>query len=242
MASYIFVWEQNMYLQKRISKHAWPGHASMNIGNHFDSKVYSPPTDRTIDQMAAYKDYLDSLSHNYVSYWPNTAGATFGAADVFAKRSRAKNLRSVAEDIKMEQCLPDWVIKLDSDKAEEALMQSEWNTIREKAKKTYGAFKKNCSTVVSRVLHAGGFYARKWAVDCNWVWTPGDVRRLALKVGGLEMTWAQFEPVLTAAGFPPSSYGFKDYARDAAYNRIGTPSKYNWGVKVPGVGGNPIPG
>src|SRR5262249_7377442 len=164
------------------------------------------------------------------SYWPATQGATFGVADVFSKRSRSRANYSIADDINAEGYLPDWVIKLDTDANEERNMLAEWATVRDKPKGTYGAFKKNCSTIVSRVLHAGGFYAKKWAVNCNWVWTPGDVRRLALKVGGQQLTWAKFEPILTAAGITPSMYRFKDYTRDGAYNNIGTASKFNYGT------------
>jgi hypothetical protein len=242
MASYVFVWEQNMYLQKEIGGREWPGHSSMNIGDHFDSGSFTPTPGQSWDETMAARDaWLKTLSRNYVSYWPATAGATFGAADVFGKRSRSTTKFSVADDIKAEGYLPDWVIELDTDANEERAMLAEWATIRDKPKSTYGAFKKNCSTIVSRVLQAGGFYAKKWAVNCNWVWAPGDVRRLALKVGGQPLTWAQFAPVLTA-GIPPSAYGFKDFSRDAAYNNVGAPSKFNFGTKVAGVGGNPIPG
>jgi hypothetical protein len=242
MASYIFIWEQNMYLQKEIGGREWPGHSSMNIGDHFDPKSFTPNYNSPVDVGQQYADYQATLSKNYVSYWPATAGATFGAADFFGKRSKGACKRSVADDILAEGYLPDWVIKLDTDDNEERDMLAEWATVRDKPKGTYGAFKKNCSTVVSRVLHAGGFYAKKWAVNCNWVWAPGDVRRLALKVGGRALDWATFQPILTAGGISPADYSNKDFARDEAYNHIGVPSKFNFGTKVPGIGGNPIPG
>ena len=244
MASYVFVCEQNMYGQNKAGGAAgrtWPGHSSMNIGDHFDgAQTFTPTpalaTDAAIAELDTWRK--NNLTRNYVSYWPATAGATFGAADVFGKRDHSRAVFSVAEDISQEGYLPDWIIKLNSGAGKENDMLGEWATIRDKPNSTYGAFKKNCSTIVSRVLHAGGYHAKKWAVDCNWVWAPGDVRRLALKVGGQPLTWAQFEPLLTAAGIPPSKYGFKDYTRDAAYGNIGVPAKHYFGTKVKGIGGN----
>jgi hypothetical protein len=55
-----------------------------------------------------------------------------------------------------------------------------WNAIRTKRKASYAVFRKSCSTIVSRVLHAGGFCAKKWVEDNNWVWAPSDIRRRAL--------------------------------------------------------------
>ena len=243
MASYVFVWEQNMYGQKEVGGRTWPGHSSIYIGDHFDPGTFTPTNQDLASASAAataaaYAAYQNTLSRNYVSYWAPALGATFGVADVFGKRGIATTKQSVADDIKIETYLPDWVIKLDTDTAKENKMLAEWATIRDKPNGTYGAFKKNCSTIVSRVLHAGGYHAKKWAVDCNWVWAPGDVRRLALKVGGQPLTWAKFEPILTAAGIPPSKYGFKDYTRDAAYGNVGVPSKHYFGTKVSGIGGN----
>jgi hypothetical protein len=241
MPSFVIVWEQNMYLQKEIGGREWPGHAALNIGTHFDPKSFTPDYKSALSTDEQYDQFKKALKLNYVSYWPNTVGATFGLADVFGKRSKARCNRSVADDIAAEGYLPDWVIRLDTDAQQEQAMLAEWATVRDKPKGTYGAFKKNCSTIVSRVLHAGGFYAKKWAVNCNWVWAPGDVRRLALKAGGTPLDWATFQPILAAGGILPAHYGNKDFARDAAYNHIGVPSKFNLGTKVAGVGGNPIP-
>jgi hypothetical protein len=242
MASFIFVWEQNMYLQKEIAGHEWPGHSSMNIGNHFDGAQTFTPT-RGLSPAAGLAELdtwrKNNLTRNYVSYWPATRGATFGLADILGKRDAGKPKYSIADDINAEGYLPDWVIKLNTDATKEQDMLAEWATIRDKPNSTYGAFKKNCSTIVSRVLHAGGFYAKKWAVNCNWVWAPGDVRRLALKVGGVPLKWSDFASILAAAGIPPSKYLSRDYTRDAAYSNIGVPSKYYWGTKVSGVAGNP---
>jgi hypothetical protein len=228
MASYVIVWEQNIYGQKKAGAHTWPGHSSMNIGDMFDPPFSPPPGDAA----AAHATYLGSLSNTYVSYWPQTQGATFGVADVFGKRDQGRVVRSIADDIKCEGYLPDWVIKLDSSQAQEQNMEAEWSGIRTKPNKTYGAFKKNCSTIVSRVLHAAGYNAKKWAVDCNWVWAPGDIRRLALAVGGTPMNWVDVVPLLTASGITPAKYGNKDSTRDTAYGQIGVKSKHYWGNKI----------
>jgi hypothetical protein len=236
MATYVIVWEQNMYGQKKTSGHTWPGHSSMNIGDKFDSPFVAPTTG---DTGAAFADYLGALGNNYVSYWPFVAGASFGVSDVFGTRPAGDVKRSIADDIKAEGFLPDSVIRLDSSKQREQNMLAEWNAIRTKVGKSYGAFKKNCSTIVSRVLHAGGFYSKKWAVDCNWVWAPGDVRRLALDAGGKRMRWSNVASLLTASGIKPENYRSLDYTRDAAYGNIGVPSKFSYGTRVSGVAGNP---
>ncbi|VTR96205.1 Uncharacterized protein OS=Acidiphilium multivorum (strain DSM 11245 / JCM 8867 / AIU301) GN=ACMV_24800 PE=4 SV=1 [Gemmata massiliana] len=231
MASYVFVWEQNMYLQKEVSGREWPGHSSMNIGDTFDAAFVNNPNSN-VSQMDQFTAYTGGLTKNYVSYWPNTAAATFGVADVFGTRKQSRCKRSVVEDLQAEGYLPDWVIKLNTNTNQETRMMSEWASIRDKPKSTYGAFKKNCSTIVSRVMHAGGLYAKKWAVNCNWVWAPGDVRQLALKVGGQPMTWANFVPLLGATAAQITK---KYYVRETAYNHVGAEPKHHHGKKIPGI-------
>jgi hypothetical protein len=53
------------------------------------------------------------------------------------------------------------------------------------------------------------------------------------------MKWSDFTPLLTASGITPASYWSRDYTRDSAYSNIGTASKYYFGARVSGIGGNP---
>src|SRR6516164_6062758 len=109
MASYVIVWEQNMYGQKEIGNREWPGHSSMNIGDHFDKGTFTPTAadlESAAATDAARAAWYTKLSRNYVSYWPATQGATFGVADVFSKRSRSRANTSIADDINVEGYLP----------------------------------------------------------------------------------------------------------------------------------------
>jgi hypothetical protein len=67
-------------------------------------------------------------------------------------------------------------------------------------KQEYNFLRKNCSTIVSRVLHAGGFLTKKWSVGTQWVWSPADVRMLARRVGGSYVKWTDFLKVLDDSG------------------------------------------
>ena len=55
MPSYVIVWENNTLGHSKVSGYTWPGHSSMNIGKEFW--------------------YSDTLSTNYVSYWPEKSAS-----------------------------------------------------------------------------------------------------------------------------------------------------------------------
>src|SRR5262249_37260212 len=87
-------------------------------------------------------------------------------------------------------------------------------------------------------LHAGGFHAQKWAVDCNWVWTPSDVLKLAEGIGGTRMTWKDFLKVLKTSGIGSGDFVNRHgthvtQARDATYCSTGADTRLSRRFHIP---------
>jgi hypothetical protein len=171
--------------------------------------------------------YQASLLNAYVSWWPSVNIGSFGIKGLLKRNKKGRRNLTLAHDILDEGYLMDHVIKLDTDAGVEARMQAEWNAIRTKKKASYGAFRKNCSTIVSRVLHAGGLHAFKWAEDNNWVWAPSDVRRLALRAGGTLMKWRDFrDKVLSSSGLSSGEWNYINHARSGRFCTCGAPVEH----------------
>jgi hypothetical protein len=193
MASYVLVWENNTFGHSKVFGYTWPGHAAMNIGNEF----WGPDV------------LMGQLS--YVSWWPGPGGAKFSVfGALFGKNEKGNNHPSLITDVRAEGYLPDHVIEMASTPEQEDRMRAEWKAVLIKeGGSSYRTLRKNCSTICSRVLHAGGFYARKWAVDNNFTWSPADIRRLAVAAGGRMLKWAEFLDVLK----DPSFLSEQDFTR-----------------------------
>src|SRR5262245_51824538 len=176
--SYVIVWENNTLGHRKVNGHTWAGHSALNIGNQFE------PASGILGL------------NNYVSWWPDTNLGGFGVKNmvkqVFHKGQGSNVHLSLVKDIQDEEYLPDHVIALNTNQDRMQDMQAEWNAIRQKVGSHYRAMWKNCSTIVSRVLFAGGFYSQKWALNSNIVWSPAAIRKLALSVGGQKMQWNAF--------------------------------------------------
>jgi hypothetical protein len=178
MASYVIIWENNTIGHQKVRGLTWAGHAAMNIGDIFD------------------KGRVHSQLNSYVSWWPEHT-THFDVRALFSKAQAGHTHVSLLSDINSEEYLPDHVICMKSTDAQEGMMRAEWRSVfLKEGGSSYKNLHKNCSTIVSRVLHAGGFHARKWSVESNWVWTPSDVAKLARAAGGKHMTWEQFLGVL----------------------------------------------
>jgi hypothetical protein len=223
---FVFIWEQNMYRNQRVKGHTWPGHTSINIGKKFDKEfdASAVPEDANVLQMLS--EHAAGLSRNYVSWWPGGTNGGFGAGAVFKKSPRARKNVSLTTDIVLEGYLPDHVIRLDATAGQKADMLAAWAEIRQKPKATYGSFRKNCSTIASRVLHAGGYLGHKWALNNNWVWAPSDILKLALSAGGTRMKWRDLVPLLTGSGIRMADYGNIRTARSGRYCTCGVPVDY----------------
>lgn len=229
---YVIIWENNMGGNKKLKGHTWPGHAAINLGDHFDEQRdgkygVTGPTD------------APGALFNYVSWFPSE-GSDFGFLDIFKFKQLGSPNSSFIDDIQCEGYYPDHVIKLACSDNALNQMIAEWRLIRLKPSgASYKAFRKNCSTIVSRVLHAGGFYAQKWAIDKNAIWTPANVLKLALAVGGVQMDWEEFLTLLQSSpGASPADWVLRsrgrviDCARDRAFCSTGAPCRFNGGRLV----------
>jgi hypothetical protein len=211
MPSYVFVWENNTFGHEKVFGYNWPGHATMNISDQF----YEP--DVPVGQLS------------YVSWWPGPEGAKFSVfGALFGKNSKGENKLSLISDVRAEGYLPDHVIEMASTPEQEDRMRAEWKAVLLKeGGSSYRSLRKNCSTICSRVLHAGGFYARKWAVDNNFTWSPADIRRLAVAAGGRMLLWDEFLVILKEKSFLDATVFTRqngtviDHARSGVYCSTG---------------------
>jgi hypothetical protein len=211
VASYVIIWENNTFGHQKVNGHTWPGHAAMNIGEHFHNSG-DPPA-----------------QNSYVSWWP-TGGTGFGVKDVIKafvkdifKPQEGRMHLTFYGDVNYERYLPDHIIRLESTEQNEDRMRAAWKAVLDKDS-SYKSLRKNCSTIVSRVLHAGGYYARKWALDCNFAWTPADVKKVALRAGGDLMRWADFLEVIKDSGIIPN--GWPTRARSGRMCSTGAPVQF----------------
>ncbi len=117
-------------------------------------------------------------ANTYVSWWPDSQ------KDGFLDLARPK-LEFFA-DLKEEGYAPDHIIRIDGLRLD--AMTAKWNERRNKQNAHYRFLKKNCSTVVSAVLKAGGLRGSTMARN-NLVWTPLKVRDLAMDMGGRTISW-----------------------------------------------------
>jgi hypothetical protein len=212
-ASYLIVWENNTAGHRKVSGYTWPGHVALNIGNYFECDAS-----------------VKGADEKYVSWWPGGDGAVFGVGDlvksVFTKSKKGSHSLCFFSDIESEGYLPDHVIELRTTTNQETAMTAEWKTVfMKRSGASYANLRKNCSTIVARVLHAAGFHAQKWAVDSNWVWTPADVRKLAEKVGGVRLRWNDFADrvIQLSAKTVSSMAGGIDSARSGRLCSTGAP-------------------
>ncbi|MBM3979883.1 MAG: hypothetical protein FJ304_06295 [Planctomycetes bacterium] len=211
MPSYVIVWENNTFGHQKVSGHTWPGHFAINIGNIFDDAD------------------MARVFNSYVSWWPGE-GADFGVKGVikamFKKAQKGDRNLTFDEDVDAEGYLPDHFIKLDTTDEQEKKMKAEWlSVLTKKGGSTYKNLRKNCSMICSRVLHAGGFYAKKWAVDNNFACSPGDIRALACCSGGKLMKWTDVMDVLKKSGITAANLSAKE-ARSGVFCSTDAPCNY----------------
>lgn len=216
MPSYVFVWENNTFGHSKVKGRTWPGHSSINISKEFWG-----------GDDAAYQK-------NYASYWP-ADGADFGVLGaLFSKKQKSDTNWTFEDDIWAEGYLPDHIIEMTTDAEKERKMLAEWISIlTKKGGPSYRTFRKNCSTIVSRILHAGGFYGQKWALNNQVAWSPADIKKLAVSAGGTLMTWDAFKDVYTASFLKIEDLTCKKgpvtHARDSALCSTGAPCRFNNG-------------
>lgn len=217
--SYVIVWENNTFGHHKATRsHTWAGHSSMNIGSRFEA-------DRD----------GDGPSETYVSFWPGTT-TSFGVRAVMRSATTDASYKSLfTSDLVMERYLPDHFIELPHTEQAELQMQAAWREIRmTQGGAKYRNLRNNCSTIVSRILHAAGLCAHKWAVDHNFAWSPSDIKDLAIRAGGRQLKWDEVLAVLGDSGIteqrikdvlPPGQYN----ARSGVYSSTGASVKFQQG-------------
>jgi len=163
----VFIWNNN----KIGGGHDVTGHAAMNI------------TDIWVDSAS-------DNGKNYVSWWPSD-----NKKEVFGHGKGVKfgvEAANFLEDIKDEEgYAPDHVIRIDNKSLDTQAMLSKWSEIRNKEKAHYRFYRKNCSTIVARVLRDGTKSGSGWYRHST-LWTPLKAKRFALDIGGQELDWLSF--------------------------------------------------
>lgn len=157
----------------------------------------------------------DREGKNFVSWIPDTddpKGGIFGRGNL-----------TLLADLQFEGYAPDHIIEM-PDSLDQGRMLAEWTKIRNKANAHYDIHRKNCSTILARVLAAAGAKAG-FLASHNLIWTPLKVKRLAMDMGGSEKTWASLLIEARAAGYLTNSERellLKLYKRDARHGAAAT--------------------
>lgn len=179
----VFVW-QNRFTG---SGHTWTGHASMNITDTYIDNRPLELKEGTTNTMQPNSESvgLTQGTIDHVSFWPGSGG-NFADGWKPGIKFAAKTKPSLFADVALETYAPDHVIRI---KGLNILkMGSKWQSIRNKQDANYRFLRKNCSTIVARVLGA----AVPWhSRPHHLVWTPCDVRDFAFKYGEA-ITWDAF--------------------------------------------------
>lgn len=136
------------------------GHASMHIGGHTDPKT----------------------NQWYVSWWPRRRA---GLLSTESGEARCYNSDCRSEGSKDSPKPPHVTYEIEGMAVDQ--MKAEWDTIRTKDGASYRMLVKSCSTVVARVLMAGGAKTMMSKADAvlygnNLYWTPKDVAQVCDKI------------------------------------------------------------
>lgn len=137
------------------------GHAAMYIGDPVIGKMIEVRYDRYRNDGERDRDraFIEQYNTAYVSWWPE------GRAALTGKQPQERNL-FLESDIRAEGCKPHVVYTLTGLNMQ--AMQAEWYSIRNKPNANYQMLRKSCSTVVLRVLKAGGALSKLTAVKRAW--------------------------------------------------------------------------
>jgi hypothetical protein len=198
----VFVWE-NHFIARHTGDHTWTGHSSMSIDDIFaDSRHLTD--DGQVDDASTS---LTQGNDRFVSVWPggtqltgpkaNSAGPHPFMRDCWKPcvNYMAVCKPSIFADVALEGYAPDHVVRVTG--LNVGKMKAKWKSIRLKQDAHYKFLRKNCSTIVARVLSA----ATPWyKTPQQTVWTPTDIRDFARKLG-TTMLWSDFIDELEGAGY-----------------------------------------
>ena len=162
------------------------GHASMYIGNYqvgsrFELSLDMSPTNPlrrdksevevSVNQRFGSVYYND----NYVSWYPE------GRVNVFKTVEDSRSALGLYEDYRVQKSTPHVTYNLYG--LDVTAMRGQWRKDRDKVDSHFKFYGKNCSTMVARVMraggadkHLGGNLASAWFAH-NAIWTPHKVAR-----------------------------------------------------------------
>ncbi|VTR92441.1 Uncharacterized protein OS=Pseudomonas sp. RIT357 GN=BW43_03009 PE=4 SV=1 [Gemmata massiliana] len=167
----VFIW----YPHEDDDGGAHAGHVSMYIGNYEVGKNFelalNPKSPDYVMPTEVMRDFGLSGVHyndNYVSWWPEGGGGLL-------EGDRAKPKLGLYKDVKAERGQPHVVYDVYG--LNVAAMRSCWHETRDKPKAGYQFLRKNCATIVMRVLEAGGALNKIGKLNNVWFgnrlyWTP----------------------------------------------------------------------
>ncbi|MFJ4346821.1 hypothetical protein [Pseudomonas sp. NPDC089401] len=137
------------------------GHAALYIGDPLSRMALDLPFDAFHSKQARqmHREYIERHNTNYVSWWPEKAAGAFN-------RIRQGRNFFLEEDIESEQADPHVVYKIRG--LDELAMNRAWESIRSKPGAHYQFLRKNCATVVMRILRAGGALQRLPPIQRGW--------------------------------------------------------------------------
>ncbi|MEO0912030.1 MAG: hypothetical protein AAFY59_03445 [Pseudomonadota bacterium] len=132
------------------------GHAAMHIGSDIDP------------------DTIDT----YVSWWPQAETKSMMGEDVEKLFGASSDKKTHNDDIAGEDGPPHLIYKIYG--GDISKMQTAWISTRNKPNSHYDLFRKSCSTIVARILKAGGHHhfmstAQRLIFTNNMIWTPKNV-------------------------------------------------------------------
>lgn len=144
------------------------GHAALII----DSVAFSTNRQANVNSLLADSDagmpydFASLLNDNYVSWYGSTKG-------FFLTGLRAQKGTYVTDELLTQKGEPSKIVEMTE--LDFNAMRGAWHEIRDKAKANWKLFDKNCSTVVARVLKAGGgdTFCRNKSKSHPLFWTPG---------------------------------------------------------------------
>jgi hypothetical protein len=206
MASTVIIWNNNMVSHRVGMGHATVGHACMNISNQWVVQ----DGDNTVD---------------WVSWWP-------GETSTEVRRGAA--FKQFEADLVKEKYVPDHILRVRG--LNEPRMQQEWQAIRSKQGAHYRFNVKNCSTIVARILRSGSSWTDRNPLRSHSVlWTPLQVKRFAINLGGVEVNWPDFLQELVAQGaISQKTHGewARMKKRSDRHGNPNTPARFIDGVDV----------
>jgi hypothetical protein len=175
----VFIWYPHRDFQ------TYCGHASLYIGNYEVGKNFELALDPNAPDFVRVEERDPGLGEagvyyndNYVSWWPKGQGSP-------TERCLARPQLGLYKDVKAEHCEPHIIYDLYG--LNVGAMKACWRETRGKLGATYQFMRKNCATIVLKVLEAGGALNKIGKLDSLWFgnrlyWTPKRVAQICDKL------------------------------------------------------------